>query len=1117
MLAPDVRHQPALLIPPILGRRGPFRPGEEIPVTLPLRNQRGAVQRDVTVSFEGVGVSFDPSEITIREIAAHTSASLKTKATVLPLNGVREIRVWANVAANDGTLQTQAATAQISARSRLRLTAEGDEHTTELVVRNEGDAPTTARLVLDTPSYPSGDLAFTQDHERWLSEEIALAPGAEQTFLLGGGRCGVILIASTDGERDAIRPRERNSQRLLMAEPMFVLNPPPSGARHGDLIPFALTIGNIGEIPLVDLQLNLESREGIEIAEESISIDDVRLLPTDITYGFVATEMTFHHHAIQIAAGIVEPGATSTLRGLLRVRITDPRDIDALPVIGSITGRNLPTFRIDAEIPIDHRPAFARGTTFLGPLEYDGDVFTVAATVTNPETHPIERLRVQWDIAEAKVVGSAIKDGDQEVPLRPTALDDRAALFTDLGTLAPLARTTVMLRLRPHRSDSDQRIMRVRATLLAASERVTLGEVERRVPADANLGASQIEILDHAPLRLGLPIEAKLMLRNDGDGPARDVRVALDLPDYLRCNLPAATDGSRWRTVAPSLPPGSALSTTIIFELTAPPPHEEIVIPVSIDAEGCTAVALPSIHFATPSDPLVDPPEIQVSPLENGQLVFLARVINRGDGIARDLSVRTTDSELIVLRSTEVDGYLLDDIGPRSALVDGLTIGDLPPAAFRDITWVVAPLSETAYRTRVFVRDHTGREVEAQSIPCRPRFEQNLAKALPGPRRLDNRTTLERSIRRPTVSRVDEPSLPSTDRVALNPAISEPTNALPPPQAAPDTATDTAGNASTPGTATHDADHSHAEQSVAQPDGHDASAQIQPETALTDATPLRTDETTNEVEIVPPPPEPAIDRDPPLDIAPNPPAGEPAAQAQAAADPVTTDAHQPTAPDHTGEADAATPPEIPFVAPAPDERPGDQQTAFSTTLVADPNDPKLAWRIEFVRALTSVVGIGWWRHVLAARALIAPTITGSSEACEAYAELYHAFEEPLRNIYPTLYSDPLHANTEWVAKLSASDDLARNALNRFLALTHLPVSEGQGAMFLDTAMPQLLPDEFGIASETMANYKRELRRIFGYSTIAQMDEGARIARYGGSPHVTLDSMLEEIVREVDAQ
>jgi hypothetical protein len=212
MLAPDVRQQqPALLIPPILGRRGPFHPGDEIAVTLPLRNRRGATQRDLTVTFEGVGVSFDPSQITVDEIAAQSSARIETKATVLPLNGTCQIRVWANVSSTDGALQTQEATAEISARSRLQISAEGDEHPTEIVVRNEGDAPAKARIAVDTADDPSGDLSFTPERDRWLSEEIALPPSSEKAYTIAGGRCVLILVASSDGERNAVRPRERNS------------------------------------------------------------------------------------------------------------------------------------------------------------------------------------------------------------------------------------------------------------------------------------------------------------------------------------------------------------------------------------------------------------------------------------------------------------------------------------------------------------------------------------------------------------------------------------------------------------------------------------------------------------------------------------------------------------------------------------------------------------------------------------------------------------------------------------------------------------------------------------------------------------------------------------------
>jgi hypothetical protein len=901
---------------------------------------------------------------------------------------------------------------------------------------------------------------------------------------------------------------------MLIADPTFVLNPPPNGARHGELVPFALTIGNVGDLPIGDLTLQLALHEGLEIAEETVSVDDVRVLPSDMRY---------QDGAVLISPGIVEAGATATLRGLLRVRVPDPRDVDALAVVGTLSGSGIPTFRIDGEIPIDHRPAFARGTTFLAPLEYDGDVFTVAATVTNPEALAIERLRIQWDIAEAKVVGPAIKDGDHETPLRPTALDDRAALFTDLGTLDALARTTVMLRLRPHRTDADHRTMRVRATLLAGSERVLLGEVERRVAAEANLTASQIEILDHAPLRLGLPIEAQLTLRNDGDGPARDVRIALDLPDYLATNLPDVGNGSRWRTVAGNLPAGSSLSTAIVFELTAPPGTDEITVPVSIDAEGCAAVALTPIHFATPSDPLVDPPEIQVNALDGGQLLFLSRIINRGDGIARGLSVRVADGELIVLRSTEIDGYIVDDIGPRSALVDGLAIGDLPPGAFRDVTWITAPLDEGAYRMRVFVRDQNGSEVDAQSIPCRPRFEQNLAKALPDPRRLDNRTTLERSVRRPTVSRVDEPALPANERVALGGGGDEaPSNALPPPRD------------NVPAPLAEEQETSHVQHALPRPPEpsasdartddvhHDDTAQRTqaPEAAQHDPATARYEAALEDALDVQPevPATPAYEQQQAAEIAPPPVAST--SQSHETEEPVAAAADQhgaeherhPDEPVPAGDAPEAIPP----TAGDHDLRAdGGEDETQSAILVADPHDPRLSMRFEVVRALTGVVGIGWWRHILAARALMAPTVPGNPEAREAYARLYNAFDEPLRAIYPTLFSEPLHANTEWVAKLSANDEVARAALTPFLATTHLPLTEGKGAMYLDTMMPQLLPDDFGQASEPMQNYKRELRRVFGYSSIAQMDEAARLARYGGAPHATLDTILEEVIREVD--
>jgi hypothetical protein len=1090
MLAPNVRTD-GMLVAPQLSTRGPVQPEDRIAVRLPLRAILGADLHDeVVVHFHADGAVCDPSRVPLGVLRAGESIVAQSTATILPLNGHRDVRVWAEVEIGQKRLMTEDALAPIVARSRLSLEATDDGTEVRLTLRNDGQAPTEVRFETIGSGVPTADdLVLREDRAgRAVSEPVTIGVGEVRAFALRGARVDHIIAVGADGERAPVQPRRVSADVALRIEPELRIDAPEHGVRRGDLVTFHLTLRNKTASAVNELRVNLDRVSDLALISDTISLDSVRVIPDDIRE---------HPDVISVLLGRLEPDAEVVLRGALRVQIENPRLIDAIPITGSVAAPRLPTYRFEGETLVDRRPAFAPTTTYLTAIEPDGEAFRIRGLITNAEPYRLERLRVRLDVSDAVPNDHVDVDHREPILLRPTALDDSASLFADLGGLDPGERVGFSLGLRPARGDSDFRTMRVRAALQVDDDLVELGDEEFRVPGRSTLDRSSLQRQDDRALRLGMPCEAILEIRNDGDSPARDVRLCLDLPPSVGASVPEAAAGARWRTIAAVLPPGSVIATTITFFLLEPPTDPHAIVRASIDAEGHAEVDFDAVTFATPTDPLVDPPALQVQPLDDGRIAFFARVANVGDGAARGVTVRVENPEYIMARMTAVDSVLVDDVGPHSALAEALSLGDLAPGAFRDVTWYTAPTSDAPYTTTVAVSYEGLHEaMRATSVPTKPRIVPALSSSLPEPRRLTGGVTAERTPRRTLVRVVEEAAgsalgpAPRADALAANDSLQA---ALPwstPPVAQPP-AVDNEQDQRTPALADGSATATAA--SSASTEGHDGA-----ETPFADA-----ERTKAEVHAL------ATSDD----------VAGPAASGGTGEPPAPRpDAAAAASVQQSADALPIAPSPVPEVA-SEDNEP-----------TAEPVKPVL--RISFDRptgaAALAIAGkivdtdaLGWWRHILAMRVFLAESLPAEvpADIQTAYTEMRRLLNEPIKTVFGPIFADGFVPDEAWIDALSANDEAALVALD--IVLAGLPAIKtspiATGSVRLDNALPHFLPDVHGSPEidECLGFYKQSAVRLFGYDGIVKLTEAARRDKYSGAPNATLDDRLRNIVRAAE--
>lgn len=1126
----------AALLAPTVTVRGSVKPGDNFPVSFPLRALGGTDGKNVRVRFLAEAAKCDPEYQDLGALDVGQSIVATTFATVSPLNGKRAVRIWTEVECGDQSVQSEAISIPISARGHLVLSAEDDGTAIAINVLNDGTAPLAVLLDLASPDeLHSDDVELSANGtDVFTSNAFTLGVGEGRVIRVRGGSADHIVARSSDGERASALPLRREPAAATVLDASLHVEAPATGVRRGDMFALVGTIVVRGPIPASDVVLVLAPLGGADVRVEEITIDGIRP---------IAPDLNWQDDKLHIRLGHLAGGRSVSLRMPLRVTIDDPKAIDALRIDADLQAQGIPSQALSVDIAVDRRPAFLSTSTFLGAIVDLDDRFAVHAQITNADGGRIERVRVRYetvDVVPDKVVFISRNDGDpQESPLRPSALNESANLFVDLGALDAGERVRVVMPFRPARGQDGFRTMVVRATLLADDETLPLGIAERRIPGRVDMRASSVTRLDESPLRLGMPTEMKLQIRNDGDSPAHDIRLALDLPNAVAASLPEPADGARWRPLIPMLPPGGAVETTLTLYLNAPPAAGHASVRVSIDAREQSELALATLEFDTPSDPLIDPPRVRTLALDDGHIALIARVTNHGDGTASDVIIWVEDAADILLRTTSVDGQPAPDRGARPVLAEGLRLGDLEPGAYRDVTWVAAPQTAEPYRCTVAARvgEH-GEVMRTATIPTRPRHRTGVSTPLPSARRIGAEDDLAASIAglRPGVPdraqlriplegaptpapRVDVPPAIASDAVA---ALTGGSDRLPP-------AVDAAASE-------HDlqARLAAAASSIPAPPPPEpaplAPPEPRPSAAVTtgNAGEGGTDTSGDRAEPVvaaAPPVEGAATVVPPVvDEAAHDGSGAAGARSETQSQAQTEiESHGNGADhdgDHTGDLlDEVDTPVTPVNASGDQTAQPTVQRGERFTIVSSFLAPNVQKARRMAQSMIDIQGLGWWRHVMFIRTMLPERMPIDGPALEAWNSLRDAFTEPLNRVFPTTLNDPFHATDAFVEALSVNDSDAIAALDVLLADQRVPIFVGTatGSTMLDVALPSLLPDTLGdeLLDQAWAAYKAAATRLFASASIQAMSEAERRIKYTNA-NATLDEALGFVLRDFPA-
>jgi hypothetical protein len=724
MIVNDRKQSPRPLLAPQFDRPGPYPPGATVPVTLPIRNERPTAETNLWVLFHGDGCTLDPKEVHIDKIAGREQQNIETTATILPtIEGRRQIRVWAELTGSTvGPVTTAEAHAPISVRTGITLSDDGNA----ILITNDGDLPTDITLQVEQPFLTTA-ITFADSHT---SDPFTLQPN-QQRHIPNDGYVGRIIAHANNGERAIIHRRTADKATPVL-EVHLEIETSDNGARHQDLCPFILSITNAGNIAARETEMNLSLPEGVSVALDLLTIDDVRVLTED---------RTLSPDLFNLQIGRLAPGATTIARGAFIVSAGTTNDDTTLTFEGFIKADNTQPTPLHRGISIDHAPLFVPHSTYIAdPVEKDDGSLQLDVVITHSEARPISNAYLQLEVHGARI--SSVGNGTLGTyTLQPTTVANRNVMNVKLGRLDPDQRIIARIQLAPTPSNEQEHKIDIHAALLADGHNINLGTREYTIPGKADLRQSTLEQYGAGPLRLNMPSTIYLSLRNHGTVPAKDVRVAFELPHDVVIDMPTEPHG-RWYPLVAALPPGGSAGMPITIHLIRPPTAPKLVITAAVDAENAHDFALEPIAVDTPSTPDIRATEPNTRALEHGMIAVATRISNEGDGTATGVVLLVPNTDHPMPRTTTVDGSLVAEDTTASVLIEGLDLGDLPPGTFREITWIVAPPAKS-YRANITVTstnsDHP-KGIKRSSKPTTSHLRHGFATELPDARLLDDVT-----------------------------------------------------------------------------------------------------------------------------------------------------------------------------------------------------------------------------------------------------------------------------------------------------------------------------------------------------------------------------------------
>ena len=786
----DIQRTSIPLIPPRFEVPGPHKPGDRVPLTLDVHNLRAEEERNVSIDFQAEGADITPKTITVDRIAPHGRAQVDATAIVLPTEVKRELTAVAIITLSGREpLFTAPVTATIVTHPRISLSARSVNGETTIIVQNDGTAPTMLKLygassdlrdVVDSLGRtwrrdPEAPAAVSRPE--LVTDPFEVAYGDKLEMVVPATLTSIRAI-SLEGERAFTQTSIGASLVPMLKAPALDVIYAPEGVRNGDVLQWYLPLENPSGRPVHDVMLTLNLPPSLTFVEDSLAIDDVRVLVSDVQSDA---------STVMIAIGRLDASHTTMLRGVFISKVDRNDPNETLPIRGQVTAPSVTTYDIGLDLPIDRRPAFATTQTYLGAMRHSANgTYTVDATITNAESATIDRVRLRWELSGV-VPLDAHDDRDTALVLQPGSYRGNPCLITDLSTLEPQERRTITLRVEPTLAVEAERTIAVGAALLVDSTPVSLGVSRLDIAAPPDLHESGF-CSKASNLRTGIPQRVQLQIKNTGTSAAYDVRLAAEIPEGVIIEgLRAPEEGSRWVRLAQMLPPDSSFTTSLTVRLLENPRGDRVIIRAAIDADNLSPIDLEPLVLETPSAPLLQQPEISLEQLDHGMLKVTARLANLGDGPATSVVLRLPpdDHSDIVNGSTKIDGVTDPVPGLKPALLAGFPIGTLSAGSFREVEWLVSPDASRAYRATLIVdaEDAHGErlpQLVATSAPRVPRPFARLATALPEARRLTDTVEERAPLRSTARATVTRDEIAATAQVELTgDANGAPANALP--------------------------------------------------------------------------------------------------------------------------------------------------------------------------------------------------------------------------------------------------------------------------------------------------------------------------------------------------
>lgn len=683
----DHGNRPMPLLAPQLMRRGPYAPGEDVEIEVPLANESRVAVRNLRMRLHADDPAFQPfpTEVSIDLIEGGKMRTIPAKVHLpdrLPDEiRTRAVKVWATLHPEDGQ-PLETLPVEIIVEARAKLTVEiVDGH---LCIENTGTAAARIRIEADKPL-----------PEAWPTELSIAASGNVEALALPEEPLGPIRVITEDGDRAVVMHR-RGPRRGPRLDAHAVAMESPDAVHPGDVVPFEIQILNAGSTAY-DAVVTIPRRKGVEFAEGFATRDNVPLLPSDIS---------IDENEVRLVVGVLREGETTKVRGALRIGELEA-DPDILVWDGRVTAEQAEA-RFRFSVRIAQTPKLATHDTYFTPLaqgEGRGELVTTIR-ITHPHRLPIESAGLVLESKGAQVRRIVDIDNDVEIKMSADSMGT-SSIIGDIGEIPAQSRRSFEVHLQRLPGARD---VRIEAELMTAGQTVPLDYLEESLPVEA-LPRVELLVTGAPKVRLGSPYSLKIALQNDGTEGLRKVRLRPILPEGMELEFPHTAKEGEWYLLGLSLPPDGEVAFPALLSMTAPPTGDAVEIAMEVDGENAPAFRSPSVEVRTPSSPLVRVSEPQFRETgERGLVEVRVRITNRSDGTARDVSIMVPATDHPVHHTAMLDGVPVDERDSAgSILLEGMSIGDLPPNSQRDVAWLVAP-NDKIYVAHVTVRAAGGVE-----------------------------------------------------------------------------------------------------------------------------------------------------------------------------------------------------------------------------------------------------------------------------------------------------------------------------------------------------------------------------------------------------------------------